>query len=176
MSLFGLPIRYIYEQAQKRITKQCITNKSNKTMYVTDLIAVLGICVVLPIIIVALVVRAKTNAANKHAEIALAAIEKNTDVDLGEFFNKMNPPRRSIKERLLNKLLCGCIFTLFGVCIYIAVTVYNIINGGFDKDMFIGLSFAAVPSLGIGLAFLINYFVGRKVLQQEMEAEARNQA
>lgn len=46
----------------------------------------------------------------------------------------------------------------------------------FNRDMFIGLSFIAVPSLGIGLAFLINYYVGRKVLKEEIEAEARKQA
>lgn len=140
------------------------------------MIALLGIFVVMPIIIVALVARAKTNATNRRTEIALAAIENDTDLDLGEFFNKMNPPRRSIKERLLNKLLWGSIFTLFGVGIYIAVLVYNIFVGHFDRDMFIVMSFAAVPSLGVGLAFLINYYVGRKVLKQEMETEAQNQA
>ena len=145
-------------------------------MHVTDLIAVLGICVVLPIIVVILVTRAKTNATNRRAEIAMAAIEKNTNVDLEEFFRKMNPPRRSIKERLLNRLLLGCIFTLFGVGVYIAIFVYNMNVGGFDRDMFIGLSFAAVPSIGIGLAFLINYFIGRRILKQEMEAEAKSLA
>jgi len=145
-------------------------------MYVTDLIAVLGICVVLPIIVVILVTRAKTNATNRRAEIAMAAIEKNTDVDLEEFFRKMNPPRRSIKERLLNRLLLGCIFTLFGVGVYIAIFVYNMNVGGFDRNMFIALSFAAVPSIGIGLAFLINYFIGRRILKQEMEAEAKSLA
>ena len=145
-------------------------------MYVTDLIAVLGICVVLPIIVVILVTRAKTNATNRRAEIAMAAIEKNTNVDLEEFFRKMNPPRRSIKERLLNRLLLGCIFTLFGLGVYIAIFVYNMNVGGFDRNMFIGLSIAAVPSLGIGLAFLINYFIGRRILKQEMEAEAKSQA
>ena len=145
-------------------------------MYVTDLIAALGICVVLPIIVVSLITRAKTNATNRRAEIAMAAIEKNTNVDLEEFFRKMNPPRRSIKERLLNRLLLGCIFTLFGVGVYIAIFVYNLNVGGFDRNMFIGLSHAAVPSLGIGLAFLINYFIGRRILKQEMEAEAKSQA
>lgn len=145
-------------------------------MELTVMIALLGIFVVLPIIIVALVARAKTNATNKRAEIALAAIEKNTDVDLGEFFKKMNPPRRSIKERLLDRLLWGSIFTLFGAGIYIAVLVYNIFAGYFERDLFIGMSFAAVPSLGVGLAFLINYYVGRKVLKQEIEAEAKNKA
>jgi len=145
-------------------------------MYVTDLIATLGICVVLPITVVILVTRAKTNATNRRAEIAMAAIEKNTDVDLEEFFRKMNPPRRSIKERLLNRLLLGCIFALFGVGVYIAIFVYNMNVGGFDRNMFIGLSMAAVPSIGIGLAFLINYFIGRRIFKQEMEAEAKSLA
>ena len=74
-------------------------------MKIVELIIILGIFVVLPIIIVAIVARAKTNATNKRAQIALAAIEKNSDVNLEEFFKKMNPPRRSIMNRLLDRLL-----------------------------------------------------------------------
>lgn len=145
-------------------------------MKLAEMILFLGIFVVMPVIIVSLVTRAKTNATNKRAEIALAAIEKNSDVNLEEFFKKMNPPRRSIKERLLDKLLCGCIFTLFGAGIYVAILVYHMNVEEFNRDMFIGLSFIAVPSLGVGLSFLINYFVGRRVLKEEIETEARNQA
>ena len=145
-------------------------------MKFAEMIVLLGIFVVLPIIIVAIVARAKTNATNKRAQIALAAIEKNSDVDLDEFFKKMNQPRPSIKERLLDKLLYGCIFTLFGTGIYVALAMFSLVIDEVNADMFIGLSFVAVPSLGVGLAFLINYFVGRKVLKQEIEAEARNQA
>ena len=145
-------------------------------MKLAEMILFLGIFVVMPVIIVALVTRAKANATNKRAEIALAAIEKNSDVNLEEFFKKMNPPRRSIKERLLDKLLCGCIFTLFGAGIYVAILVYHMNVEEFNRDMFIGLSFIAVPSLGVGLSFLINYFVGRRVLKEETETEARNQA
>lgn len=145
-------------------------------MKLAEMILFLGIFVVMPVIIVSLVTRAKTNATNKRAEIALAAIEKNSDVNLEEFFKKMNPPRRSIKERLLDKLLWGCIFTLFGAGIYVAILVYHMNVEDFNRDMFVGLSFIAVPSLGVGLAFLINYYVGRKVLKEEIEAEARKQA
>lgn len=144
-------------------------------MKFAEMMVYLGIFVVLPIIIVALMARVKTNITNKRAQIALAAIEKNSDVDLEAFFKKMNLPSRSIKERLLDKLLYGSIFTLFGVGIYIAIFVFNMNVGSFDKNMFIGLSFAAVPSLGVGLAFLINYFVGRRVLKQEIDAEAKKQ-
>lgn len=144
-------------------------------MKLAEMIVLLAIFVVLPIIIVALMAHAKTNATNKRAQIAMAAIEKNSDLDLEEFFRKMNPPRRSIKERLLDRLLIGCIFTFFGICIYAFLLVYNLIDG-WDKNMFIGLSFVAVPSLGVGLAFLVNYCVGHKVLKQEIEAEVKNQA
>ena len=144
-------------------------------MKFAEMMGYLGIFVVLPIIIVALMARVKTNITNKRAQIALAAIEKNSDVDLEAFFKKMNLPSRSIKERLLDKLLYGSIFTLFGVGIYIAIFVFNMNVGSFDKNMFIGLSFAAVPSLGVGLAFLINYFVGRRVLKLEIDAEAKKQ-
>ena len=139
------------------------------------MIVLLAIFVVLPIIIVALVAHAKTNATNKRAQIAMAAIEKNSDLDLEEFFRKMNTPRRSIKDRLLDRLLTGCIFTFFGACIYAVLLVYNLIDG-WNKNMFAELSFVAVPSLGVGLAFLVNYCVGHKVLNQEIEAEVRNQA
>lgn len=144
-------------------------------MKFAEMMVYLGIFVVLPIIIVALMARVKTNITNKRAQIALVAIEKNSDVDLEAFFKKMNLPSRSIKERLLDKLLYGSIFTLFGVGIYIAIFVFNMNVGSFDKNMFIGLSFAAVPSLGVGLAFLINYFVGRRVLKLEIDAEAKKQ-
>ena len=66
-------------------------------MKFAEMMVYLGIFVVLPIIIVALMARVKTNITNKRAQIALAAIEKNSDVDLEAFFKKMNLPSRSIK-------------------------------------------------------------------------------
>ena len=136
-----------------------------------ETLVLLGLFVVLPTIIVWLVSRYKKHETDKRAEIALAAIEKDSDLDLEEFFKKMNPPRRSI---LLDKLLWGCIFTIFGVCIYMALAVFGMVIDSVIADMFIGLSMVAVPSLGIGIAFLINYFVGKKALKQEMEAELKH--
>lgn len=144
-------------------------------MKLGELILFFGICVVLPVVVVALTTRAKTNATNKRAEIALAAIEKNSDVDLEELLRKMNLPRRSVKEKLLYRLLFGCIFTLIGAGIYAAMYVADL-NGWCNQDMFISLSFVAVPALGIGLSFLINYLVGKSMLKKEMEIEAKNQA
>ena len=131
--------------------------------------------IVLPILIVWLNNRKKINESNQRTQIVLAAIEKNAETDIEDLLKKMAPQKKLLKEKLLTKLLWGSIFTILGLAIYIAVLIYDIFAGGFDKDMFIGLSFAAVPSLGIGLAFLINYLVGRKILKQEMEAEQAKQ-
>lgn len=143
-------------------------------MRLDQTLVLLGIFVVLPTIIVWLVSRYKKHEIDKRTEMALAAIEKDSDLDLEAFFRKMNLPSHTIKEKLLDKLLWGCIFTIFGVCIYMALAVFGMVINSVNADMFIGLSMVAVPSLGIGIAFLINYFVGKKALKQEMEAELKH--
>ena len=72
-----------------------------------ETLVLLGIFVVLPTIIVWLVLRYKKHETDKRAEIALTAIEKDSGLDLEAFFRKMNPPSRTIKEKLLDKLLWG---------------------------------------------------------------------
>ena len=132
------------------------------------------ICAVaLPVLIVWLNNRKKINETNQRTQIVQAAIEKNAETDVEDLLKKMAPQKKLLKEKLLTKLLWGGILTIFGAGIYIAVLIYNIFVGGFDRDMFVGLSFAAVPSLGAGLAFLVNYFVGKKMLAKELEAEER---
>ena len=41
----------------------------------------LGVCVVLPVLVVWLVMRKKTNETNRRTEVMLAAIEKGSDVN-----------------------------------------------------------------------------------------------
>ena len=50
-----------------------------------DIINAMGICVVLPIVIVWLINRRKTNETNRRAEILLKAIEAGSTVDLNLF-------------------------------------------------------------------------------------------
>ena len=60
-------------------------------MKLGETLVFLGIFVVLPTIIVWLVLRYKKHETDKRAEMALAAIEKGSDLDLEAFFRKMNP-------------------------------------------------------------------------------------
>lgn len=97
-------------------------------------------------------------------------MEKNSDIDIEEMMKKLNRPKKLLKEKLIMRLLCGSMFVGFGILTYVALAVYMRIFGQ-DTNMFIGLSFVAVPSLAVGIAFLINFFVGRNMLAKEMEAE-----
>ena len=45
----------------------------------------IGICVILPISIVMLYLRARKHETNKRTEILLAAIEKNAEIDVDDF-------------------------------------------------------------------------------------------
>lgn len=133
-------------------------------------IEAIAICVVLPITIVWMITRTRIKLDNLRKEIILAAMEKNSDIDIEEMMKKLNRPKKLLKEELITKLLCGSMFVGLGILTYVALAVYMCIFGQ-ETNMFIGLSFAAVPSLAVGIAFLISFFVGRNMLTKEMETE-----
>lgn len=136
---------------------------------IEDLVPI-AICVVLPIATVWMTTRTRIKRDNLRKEIILAAMEKNSDIDIEEMMKKLNRPKKLLKEKLIMRLLCGSMFVGFGILTYVALAVYMRIFGQ-DTNMFIGLSFVAVPSLAVGIAFLINFFVGKNMLAKEMEAE-----
>lgn len=136
----------------------------------TRLLIPIAICVVLPVLIVWLVVRAKINKDNAQKDILLAAIEKNPNLDAGQFIQSMDSKKKLLKEKLLSKLLWG-MMTLFvglGFCIIALIASYA---GGWDSDLIYFNGFAGASLIAIGVAFLVNYFVGKKFLAKEIEAE-----
>lgn len=137
---------------------------------IEDLVPI-AICVVLPIAIVWMTTRARIKRDNLRKEIILAAMEKNSDIDIEEMMKKLNGPKKLLKEKLLTRLLFGSIFVGLGILIYVAMAVYMCISKQLDTDMFIGYSIVAVPSLAVGTAFLTNYFAGKNMLAKEMKAE-----
>lgn len=129
---------------------------------------------ILPIVIIWLTVREKMNETNARTQIVMAAIEKHPDMDVEELLKKMSPKKKLLKEKLLSKLLWGCITTIMGI---------GLIGFGFflttqkihmADDVQTAIGFGVVL-LGIGIAFLINYGVGKKMLAREIEAEQNKQ-
>lgn len=128
---------------------------------------------VLPIVVIWLSVREKMNETNKRTQIALAAIEKNPELDLEDLLRKISPKQKLLKEKLLRKLLWGCLTSMMGLGLIGFGVFLGIKNMGGDDDPLTSVCFGLML-LAIGIAFLISYFVGRKLLAREMEAEESN--
>ena len=135
-----------------------------------DIIKPICIFVVLPIVLVLFYLRNKRYESEKRTEIVMAAIEKNGEIDVQEFFKNLNKPRKTVREKLVMQLhwelLLGGIFTIFGLVVFIALGV--LIGFGITKgDDVIAMSCClGIPALALGAGLLIAYFSGRKMMKE----------
>jgi len=139
---------------------------------ISEILVPIAICCVLPIMLAWFVIRKKMNDTNQRTQIVLTAIEKNPDMDIEELMKKISRKPKLLKEKLLTKLLCGCLAILLGIGLIGLGTWLGYVGGGGSDDPFVSVSFGLI-ALGVGIAFLINYFVGKKMLAKEMEAEEK---
>ena len=140
--------------------------------HIDQILIVLGCGCVLPIMVVWLIIRESMNKTNQRTQIVLAAIEKNPDMDIEELMKKISPKKKLLKEKLLSKLLWGGIIAFLGI----ALLGYCIVQGyvgGMPTAALQQFSLFGAVLLGIGIAFLINYYVGRKLLAKEINAEEK---
>ena len=164
---------YISDRGQK---KQKSNNKKEKKMDHLDIDGLKEILVpifcgcILPIVAYWLYVRDEMNKTNQRTQIVLAAIEKNPNMDLEELMEKMSPKKKLLKEKLLTKLQTGNITTMLGIGSLICA-LWADYKGGMDPRDLSMLYLAGIVLLVVGVAFLRNYFVGKKMLAKEMEAE-----
>ena len=139
---------------------------------------------VLPIMAIWFVTRMKSNESKDRTKIVLTAIEKNPDMDLEELMKKMTPQRKSLKERMLSRMMWGTIITFIGAC-FTGFGIYGhhafnpFKNGDVDATLISTYGWAnnglyiGVILLAVGIALLLYYFIGKKVLAKEIEAEER---
>ncbi|MBR5039193.1 MAG: hypothetical protein IKX65_10800 [Prevotella sp.] len=125
---------------------------------------------ILPIFAIWMGIRKEINETNTRTQIALAAIEKNPDMDLEELMEKISPKKKLLKEKLLSKLQAGTITTLLGIA-FLGYSAYLTYFGGSPYVSISGMCLGGVVLLGVGIALLINYNVGKKMLAKEIEAE-----
>lgn len=133
------------------------------------ILVLLGIFVALPVLIVWLVGRTRQNETNRKTEILLKAMESGAAIDTNIF------QTRTIKERLLKRLTAGSIFTLMGL-FFVIISIVNWANlqpGMANGSATIPAIFGGIW-LAIGLSFFIVFFVGRKMMAKEIEAEEKS--
>ena len=126
----------------------------------------------MPVLVTWLYYRNEMHEASQRTEIVKAAIEKNPDLNIEEFLAKMTPKEKLLKEKLLSRLLWSCITGFIGLGLLIG-SVFACYAGGWEGDEINFMWISGAISLAIGLAFMINYYVGRKMLAKEMEAETK---
>jgi len=136
-----------------------------------DIIKPIFILVVLPITILWLYLRNRKDENEKRTKIVMAAIEKNGEIDVQEFFKNLNKPRKTVREKLVMQLhwelLLGGIFTVFGLVVFIALGVMSLVGGLVDQNV-IAMSCCClgIPTLALGAGLLIAYFSGRKMMKE----------
>ena len=131
-----------------------------------DILVSLGVVVALPVLIVSIIFRSAMAADRNRKEIILAALEKNPNLNVEDLVKRMNKSEKLIKEKLLAKLQRGCLCCLMGVALVLLYFFPSVQNEF--------LIIAGVALIAIGIAFLVGYFVGRRMLAREMEAEEQS--
>ena len=116
----------------------------------------------MPVLIVWLISRMRQNETNRKAEIMLKAIDNGVTVDT-ELFKR---PRvnRMLKEKLLGRL------TAASVCSFLGLVLGALYLLSCRNDFFL---MAGGVLLAVGLAYLVVYFTGKKMLAKEIEAEEK---
>ena len=135
--------------------------------WLVQILVPIGVAVVLPIAIVAIVFRSALASERNRKEIVLAVLEKNPDIDVEQLMKNLKKSEKLIKEKLLARLERGCLCCLMGV---VFMLLYFFL-GVQSEDLIVVVGAALIA---IGIAFLISYFVGRRMLAKEMEAEQQN--
>lgn len=133
------------------------------------MIILLGV-IFLPFLVNFLYIRRKMELEKNKKEIILAALEKNANIDIENLVRKLNTPEKLLKEKLLQKLQIGLVSVFLGVGLLAVIGCFAYTGGHYREDFNVFGFFGAVL-LAVGIAFMISYFVGRKMLAKEMEAE-----
>ena len=137
---------------------------------IQKMVTTIGIWVVLPVLIVWLVNRKRTNDTNRKAEIMLKAIEAGVAIDPNLL--KENKRVRSTKEILLNRLTAAWVTTLGSIpFIAFGITMYILLER--PKESLLLISGFGGVMLAVGIALFFVYSSGKKMFEAEIEAETK---
>ena len=138
--------------------------------YLVPILVPIACGCVLPIMIIWFSIRKQMNDTNQRTQIVLAAIEKNPEMDIEELMKKISSKPKLLKEKLLTKLLWGCITALLGIVLIGLGAWLGFVGGYAPADILTATCFGCIL-MAIGIAFLISYYIGKKMLVKEIEAE-----
>lgn len=138
-----------------------------------DVLIPICVCCVLPISIVLIVFIYRNRALAQKTEVIKLAIEKGAKIDpdtLMAALSGRNSKSRTVMSRLLNRLTWGILLLLTGI-----VSGIVLLCQGPDAMPDSKYVVVSIVSLSVGVALLVSYFVGRKMLGKEVAAEEDKQ-
>ncbi len=120
----------------------------------------------MPVMIVWLTTRLSKTKSEQRTQIIMAALERNPNLDVQDFLQKMAPPKKSFREKLVTLLFWG--LALFGIGLGIALVPF-MQKFVFDQSPAEHLSLIGGPIMLGGFGMIIAYFIGKKQLQDKTE-------
>ena len=126
------------------------------------------ICVVLPVMVVWLVTRAGIKNNEQKMAVLVKAIENGVEID-PELLVSETESSRNTKMKLIKKLTTGIVCSMIGISLLVCPSL-DAFEGVAGLEM---LYIIGGVMVAIGVAYMVAFFVGRKYLAPEIEAEER---
>ena len=126
------------------------------------------VVVVLPVMVVWLVTRARLKKNEQKMAVLVKAIENGVDIDPALLVSETEGGRNT-KMKLIRKLTTGVICAIIGLAVVIC-TQLDAFDGVAGIEM---LYIIGGVLIAVGAAYILAFFVGRKYLAPEIEAEEK---
>ena len=126
------------------------------------------VMVVLPVMVVWLVTRARLKKNEQKMAVLVKAIENGVDIDPALLVSETEGGRNT-KMKLVRKLTTGVICAIIGLAVLIC-TQLDAFDGVAGIHM---LYIIGGVLIAVGAAYILAFFVGRKYLAPEIEAEEK---
>lgn len=146
-----------------------------------DALIPIGICVILPIIVITLAMRTRRHEIDKKTEVMMKAIENGAQLDPAFFASaaKVGCKEKTVKDKLMGYLTAACVTSALGLLVGIVFTIVFTNIGLWKDDVGVAIT-CIVPCvilLAIGIAFFIVYAIGKKTWAKELaELDAKEPA
>lgn len=135
-----------------------------------EVLTPIAIVVVLPVLVVWLIMRARQHEVDKKAEILMKAVEEGAQID-PSFFQKAGK-KKTVKGKLMGYLTTAMITGAIGLITMVVQIVFysklDIWDNG-DGALIIFVILSGII-LAVGIAFLIVYFGCKKIYGKELAA------
>lgn len=138
----------------------------------------IGICVILPIIVITLALRTRRHEIDKKTEVMMKALENGAQLDPAFFENaaKAGRKEKTAKDKLMGYLITACITSGIGL---LAGIVFTVLAASFSNKPGMVIFLCILPCvilIAVGIAFFIAYAVGKRTWAKELAELDRKQA